>query len=141
MKAQLLSKKGIRGFKVAASGEHGLRPWFLGLCSVKSQGKIPRSPEPGLLVLKGRAGGSVGNRVHLGCSGTCTGPPLFTENLGGPSKMATSVLDILKGGKNRDKRGEFGPGQQHVTLANSLPLSACFLSIKIGEPSSSETLT
>lgn len=53
MKAQLLSKKGIRGFKVAASGEHGLRPRFLGLCSVKSQGKIPRKPDPGLLVLRG----------------------------------------------------------------------------------------
>lgn len=52
--------------------------------------------------------------------------PLFTENLGGLSKMATNVLDILNGGKNRDNRGKFGPGPQRVTLASSLPPLSLF---------------
>lgn len=40
--------------------------------------------------------------------------------------MATSVLNILNSGKNRDNRGEFGPEPQRMTLANSLPLSSLF---------------
>lgn len=94
---------------------------ILGLWSVKSQGKIPRRPEPGLLVLRGGLVEALATEDTWGAQEPARGPPPFTENLDGPSKTAASVLDILNGGKNRDNRGEFGPGPQRVTLASSLP--------------------
>lgn len=84
MKAQLLSKKGIRGFKVAASGEHGLRPnqsmLILGLWSVKSQGKIPRRPEPGLLMLRGELVEALATEDTWGAQEPAQGPSVYRES-------------------------------------------------------------